>query len=158
MITNNLKTPYAFQVPAIESIKEQNTLVLDECGLGKTLDCVEAGRYMSGPKLVICPKSVKFQWEREIQNQDLSTPIYILGIAGRPPEDFDWDYVQAGSDIWVITHYDTLLYIGATLANHHWKLIILDEAHRIKNRKAKRTLWAKQLKADRLYHCYIIYG
>jgi len=148
-MTTNLKTPYAFQVPAIESIKEQNTLVLDECGLGKTMDCVEAGRYMSGPKLVICPKSIKHQWAGEIQTQDPSTPIYMLGVAGREPEDFDWDYVQAGSDIWVITHYDTLLYIGATLANHHWKLIVLDEAHRIKNRKAKRTLWAKQLKADR---------
>lgn len=144
-----MKTPYEFQVPAIDSIRNQNTLILDECGLGKTLDAVEAGRFIPGPKLVICPKSVKFQWQGEIETQDPSTPIYQLQSAGRVPPDFDWADVYPNNDMWIITHYEALLYIGSTLADKKFSMIVLDEAHRIKNRKAKRTIWAKQLKADR---------
>lgn len=143
------KTPHPFQLPVIESLQHQNTAVFDDLGLGKTLMAIEGVKPIIGPKLVICPPKLKQQWMEEIVEQSPADPVYVLGSAGSSPKDFNWSYVQDGYNIWVVVHYEALLYIGPELVRHTWAAIILDEAHRIKNRKAKRTIWSNMLKTDR---------
>ena len=153
MTTNNNpqpKVPYQFQTEAIAVAAVNSVLIGDECGLGKTLMAVEASRYLTpGPRLVVCPNPAKGQWRQEIIGQLPDSIVYVFGKAGRAPEDFKWEVIEAGYTVWVIIHYEALLKIGLQLAQYDWSLVVADEAHRIKNRKAKRTLHLKRIKAER---------
>jgi SNF2 family DNA or RNA helicase len=143
-------TPHKFQEENIELAKYNNVLIADECGLGKTLSAIESVRQLPpGPTLVVGTKSTKEQWREAIIQQMPSASVYVLGTAGSLPEDFNWKMIQPGTALWVITHYASLLTIGETIANLHWSTVIADEAQHIKNRRAKRTLILKRIKADR---------
>ena len=62
-------TPYPYQVEGIISgLQMRRLLIGDEPGLGKTLQSIgivdTAGVY---PTLVICPSSLKINWQREFE-------------------------------------------------------------------------------------------
>jgi SNF2 family DNA or RNA helicase len=139
-------TPKPFQEENIALAKRNNVLISDECGLGKTLCAIES--VQEHPVLVITTKSTKEQWREAIIEQRPNASVYVLGNAGILPEDFNWDMV-GNPNVWVITHYATLLKLSETLGNIYWGTIIADEVHHIKNRKAKRTIYLKRIQASR---------
>jgi len=145
-----LKKPRPYQWVGIHRAVEGNLLLGDDCGLGKTLQAVEASKELPrGPRLVVCPKRLKGQWVEEILDQEPNiTKVFVLGTAGSEPDDpdFSWEAIRLGYPCWVITHYESLLRIGDLLATVPWRLVVADEVHRIKNRKAKQTLWLKQIR------------
>ena len=105
------------------------TLFGDEMGLGKTIQAI--GVINADPSikkiLIICPASLKLNWHRELRKwlmRDLQ-----VGFAN--------GYLPA-SDI-VIINYDILAKHQASMRLVEWDLIIADEAHWMKNPKAKRT-------------------
>ncbi len=109
--------------------QRDGTLIGDEMGLGKTIQAV--GLINSDPKihrvLVICPASLKINWFRELRKW-LVTPKTI-GIAdGKcfPTTDI------------VIANYDILHKWPNKLA-FMWDLLVVDEAHLLKSRDARRT-------------------
>lgn len=146
-----MKEPYQYQEEAIQNAMLRNVLVADECGLGKTLTAIETVRRLQNtwhvmwqrPVLVLCPKKVGPQWKEEIRAQIPEAEVYIAEAAGRGLPDI----IQGR--MWIILHYEALLYISEKLASVHWSVIIADEAHRVKNRKAKRTKALKKLGAVR---------
>jgi SNF2 family DNA or RNA helicase len=144
-----MKRPYPYQRDAIARIIDTNLLLADECGLGKTMMAIESSRHLpTGPRLVVCPSRAKEQWREEIIDQFPDATVFVLGPAGSLPSDFKWSMLESSEPTyWVVTHYETLLRIGSELSWVDWTYIIMDEAHRIKNRKAKRTLWANRLRA-----------
>lgn len=159
-----MKTPYEFQRTAIELIRERNALINDKCGLGKTLTAIwgleafvtEGERPTSsrGPHLVVCIKNSRVQWAREV-NETLNGFLraFILDTDGSVLDEnlTKIGDIQEGGLIpgVIITHYENLLKWGAKLREVKWISIVADEAHKIKNRKAKRTKFLKMLQADR---------
>lgn len=144
-----MKQPYPHQTTAIDLCVKRNALISDECGLGKTLIAVRAGLEMRGrgetrPYLVICPKAAVEQWKREILEDDIGACVTILGSGMSEPVLIGRTRPQ-----WIITHYDALLTkTGAILGVLDFGLIVADEAHRIRNRRAKRTQLLKKLHGD----------
>jgi SWI/SNF-related matrix-associated actin-dependent regulator 1 of chromatin subfamily A len=125
---------YPFQRAGIDyMVKRNNTLLADDMGLGKTIQAIGLINVDDTIQtvLVICPKTLKLNWQREFERWlvrkrkigQADTKICPL------PEH--------GYDI-VIVHYDAIGKINRQLSSVKWDLMIVDEAHYIKNRKTVR--------------------
>jgi SWI/SNF-related matrix-associated actin-dependent regulator 1 of chromatin subfamily A len=112
---------YNFQREGVEFLKERKkALLLDEMGLGKTIQTLTAIKELNLIPLIVCPKSVIPIWLREADRLDIP-----LGTLQK------W---QPGQGL--VVNYESLKKVG------EWKrfnVLVLDEAHYIKNPKAKRT-------------------
>lgn len=137
-----MKTPYPYQKEAVQKIANAPGYILaDACGLGKTLTAIEAAKQarMDNPKwraLVICPPHLVPQWLDEITEQD--------PLTSRMPADAR-PYRYSEILGWVVTTYYELQrdYFLTALCEVLWDFVVIDEAHRIKN---KRTGFAKNVK------------
>lgn len=133
-------------------------LLNDEQGLGKTVTATAASATLRGPKLVICNSVARTQWAKEIRIWDHhSIPIIFAGTAGR----FDFDEVRQWfipplSDGYLITYHPSLIYSWEQLRKiGTWKVIIVDEAHKHRNRNNK---WTQKLKRLRTVYKWALTG
>lgn len=142
-------TPRPYQQEAIARGIQSNLLIADDPGLGKTLQAIEIahailyGFYPTSPILVICPKSVRSQWVAAITEQVPGASIVVFDNVSYPPAK------PINKPIWVVMHYEAVVKNVSRLALTYWGTIIADEAHRLKNRKAKRTEAIKKLQGCR---------
>lgn len=121
------KPLFPFQVKAVDFVEKAGgkALIADDMGLGKTAEAIGYGCYKRYPNvLVVCPASVKENWKREI--------MAFAGIDAKILTDED----PGG---WEIIGYSNLEKYMDYLKKRPYDLIILDEAHYVKNRQAKRT-------------------
>lgn len=142
---------YNFQEEDVKWLEGQNSLLANDCGTGKTLTAVEAAkRYAQGPVLVICPRLVKEFWAQVIEEQEAG----FAGVCGRAGRGIPWHKVTTWGKrrplIFVIVHPAAVRISIDQLRRVKWDTIIVDEAHRFKNRKAKQTKALWQLKARRV--------
>ena len=140
-----MQTLLPYQEEAVLKMASCNTLLADDCGVGKTVTAVEAGkRYAKGPILVITPRPVKDWWAHTIREQDAGF-VGVTRQAGRgvPYERIDTWQRRFNKPLWVITHPEAVRLSWKALSQVRWDWIISDEAHRFKNRKAQQTkaLW-----------------
>jgi SWI/SNF-related matrix-associated actin-dependent regulator 1 of chromatin subfamily A len=122
-------------------LARRRAILADDMGLGKTRQAIVALRHIQpeGPYLVMCPTSVKWNWESEIKLVDGQAEVRIL--SGTLKEELKLaDYTG-----WLILNYDILDKHIEALRGCGWKAIILDEAHYLKNHESKRSKMARQL-------------
>lgn len=135
--------PRPYQTEAIELASRKNLLISDECGLGKTIEAIEAAKLVQSrigkPVLIVCPKTIKDQWRNALITQGIAEDRIITHIGDSTP----------ANDAWLLTHYEQVTRLQTVYAQHYYAVIISDEAHRIKNRKAQRSEAIKQLKCYR---------
>lgn len=142
-------TPRPYQQDAINLGVSKNMLFGHDCGLGKTLMGVETilQSKIPGPHLIICPNAVKNQWVEAIEAQSENYLPIVAGVAGRI--DGSYDYLNdLFSSVILIIHFEAVRFVEE-LRTVNWGVILIDEAHRIKNRAAKQTHAVKKLKAER---------
>lgn len=115
-------------------IRHRKVYIGDEMGTGKTLSALAAvaadGSY---PVVVVAPASVKLGWHRQIQKffPSLVGQTYVCnGRLAKP--------IPQGTKI-ILINYDILSFWLTRLQNFKYKAVVLDEAHFVKNRKAKRS-------------------
>ena len=123
------------QVEAVEKlVKTKRFILADDMGLGKTTSTIVAALETEAKRvLIICPASLKINWQREIENYtDRST--YICGSKRYEDADF------------VIVNYDILKNFHdpkdqdkSRILKSNFDLVIIDEAHYIQNKNAQRT-------------------
>jgi SNF2 family DNA or RNA helicase len=134
------RPPMEHQKTAIEKLLANDKFILaDDMGLGKTTAAVIASLESNARKiLIVCPASLKINWQREIENY---TDRRIMLVEGRKwGSTFDY----------YIINYDILKNFHTTdksedsddyklLINAGFELAIVDEAHYISNNTAQRT-------------------
>jgi len=137
-------TLYDWQQEDADWLGKQNSLLASDCGTGKTLIAVEsAKKYAQGPILVICPRLTKEWWAETITKQRAGYP----GVCGRSGRYIPWARIAKWGSrkplAWVIVHPAAVRLAYQKMLRVRWDTIIVDEAHRMKNRKAKQTkaLW-----------------
>ena len=109
----------------------------DEMGLGKTAQAISlicTARTSEHPALVVVPKSLVINWERELKT---FAPNLKVGIY--PACDLTTDH-----DV-VLTTYARLRINITELSPITWSLVVLDEAQNIKNRDSLTSQATRQL-------------
>lgn len=148
--------PYPYQLDGIAfGLKHRRILIGDEPGLGKTLQSIgivdTAGAY---PALVICPSSLKINWQREFE-KFTDKKALILDNATRTA----WPYfLQMGMFNVAIVNYESLRkYFVWDTGGKDFRLkdvvfndaikvfrsVIIDESHRVKDPSAQQTIFTR---------------
>ncbi|MFQ5829545.1 MAG: DEAD/DEAH box helicase, partial [Candidatus Methylomirabilia bacterium] len=121
-------------------------MLADDMGLGKTVEAIAACALLRelrdvGRVLVVCPASLKHQWAREIRKLTTFPVSIVEGAMSRRRE------VYARSSFFTILNYEVALRDEPILERMRPDIIILDEAQRIKNWRAKTADAVKRLRS-----------
>lgn len=127
--------PYSFK-QTLKPFQEIGVLFLlinkrvilgDEMGLGKSLQSITAVDLANAyPCLIVCPSSLKYNWQSEIEKASNSNYHFLNG---KNPTDKDFYIINYES---LHKHLDFIKKLGI-------KSVIFDESHYLKNEDAKRT-------------------
>ena len=130
------RPPLDHQKEAIQKLVENKKFILaDDMGLGKTTSTIIAGLETGAKKiLIICPATLKINWKREIENYS-DRPIFISEGKQFSTEH---DFVIVNYDIMKNFH-DPKKKDESLILMSKFDLVIIDEAHYIKNAQAQRT-------------------
>ncbi|XP_049353085.1 switch 2 isoform X2 [Solanum verrucosum] len=124
----------------------------DDMGLGKTIQSIaflaavygkdgdlpessvsKERRRTMGPVLIVCPSSLINNWENEFSKW----ATFSVCIYHGPNRDLMIDKLEARGVEILITSFDTYRIHGRILSDIEWEIVIVDEAHRLKNEKSK---------------------
>lgn len=138
----------------------RNCILADEMGLGKTIQSLtfinavwELG--IRGPFLVIAPLSTIPNWQRELEGwTDMNVIVYHGSQQSRAMlQEYELFFKnEKGNFIKELTKFNVLITTfevvvtdSQDLKNFNWRLCIIDEAHRLKNRNCKLLEGLRQL-------------
>ncbi len=140
---------------ALFAARAGRCLIGDDMGLGKTIQAIAAAEILSrhfGAErvLVVCPASLKHQWELELARFAGRKGLVISG--GQPKRR--QQYADEGST-WKFAAYDTLARDLELIAGWSPDVVIVDEAQRIKN---WNTIAARALKRIKSPYAFVLTG
>lgn len=123
--------------------KYGGALLADDMGLGKTRQAVAAARTLTdhdnGRTFIVCPASVRETWREELVKCGVD-PIHIAILGPPSNSKFKSAWRKAAECRWVVTSYDLAARAEAeAFGESAQDVLILDEAHGVKGRKAKRA-------------------
>jgi SNF2 family DNA or RNA helicase len=131
---------------------KMSSILADEMGLGKTvqvvtfLDHLFSVENIRGPFLVCVPLSTIEHWKRECEGWTKMVACVYHDIGGgRDMRDvireFEWYYKGRSRRLLkfqvLITTYDDLIKDYEELAEVPWRVVVVDEAHRMRNTNSK---------------------
>lgn len=105
------------------ALARTGSIIGDEMGLGKTIQAIGVmNAVRPSPRdyyraLVICPKSLQLNWQRELQEWLIPHDNHMVEVC----------------------HYEGISRNASIALHEQWDLLVVDEAHYIKSAKAKRT-------------------
>jgi SNF2-related domain/Helicase conserved C-terminal domain len=121
-------------------------ILADDMGLGKTLQTLTWMAWLrnttsiSGPSLIVCPKSVVDNWVDEAERYFPSLPIAPL----KKPE-LHAKLISPGQVL--VLNYTQLRMLSENLAQIEWDAVIFDEGQYLKNSTSQTTQSARAIKA-----------
>jgi helicase domain-containing protein len=156
-----LVQPYDYQLDGIRYGLEHKRLIIgDEPGCGKTIQSIGiVNASNSYPCLVVCPSSLKINWQREFEkftnkkalvldNSNITTWPYLLSMGTHQVaicnyeslrKFFVWDVNAPKGKPFRLKDVTFCPHIRA------FKSIIIDESHRVKDVSAQQTIFTKGL-------------
>ncbi|KAM8889632.1 chromodomain-helicase-DNA-binding protein 1-like [Synchiropus picturatus] len=120
---------------------QQGCILGDEMGLGKTCQTISllihaSGAHgVKGPFLVLSPLSVLENWRKELEC--IAPSLTVLCYKGDPDRRAEIQEEAKAQDFHVLlTTYELCLRDASFLRRWKWKILIVDEAHRLKNQES----------------------
>ena len=126
-------------------------LLADDMGLGKTLQAIALIRLLGndkacGPALVVCPKSLIGNWEREFER--FAPGLRVLALHGADRKEA---FARIGQHEVVITTYQLIVRDLAEYRKTEFAAVVLDEASYIRNPDTEAAKALRQLRAARRF-------
>jgi len=144
------RPPLEHQKEAVQKLVENKKFILaDDMGLGKTTSTIIAALESGAKKvLIICPATLKINWKREIENYSDKSVF----IAEGKNFSTEHDFVIINYDI-IKNFHDTKKKDDSQIFRANFDLVVVDEAHYIKNATAQRTKLINDIvkKVDRIW-------
>lgn len=156
------------------------TILADEMGLGKTIQTIvflyslyKEG-HSRGPFLITAPLSTIINWERELE--DWAPDFYVVNYTGNKDSrvvirehefSFDSDAIRSAAKASkfrkhcavkfhvLLTSYELINVDSALLGSIDWKVLVVDEAHRL---KSNQSLFFRTLKDYNVEHKLLLTG
>lgn len=134
---------YPYQAEgALFAVRAGRCLIGDEMGLGKTIQAIAAtqlfARHFGAERvLIVCPTSLKHQWQKEIARFTTHQALVIGGLPATRVQQY------AENRFCKIVNYDVLANDLESIRSWSPDVVIVDEAQRIKN---WNTIAARALK------------
>ena len=146
-LKRSLKTiPFHFQMDGIRFIKKGSGRVIvgDDMGVGKTLQVLGwlSVNPSKRPVVIVTPANAKFNWSDQIEKHTFLSCDVLSGRKTHPITE----------DI-VVINYDIISYWQKRLIQLKPAVLVLDECHYLKNRKAQRTETCRSL--SRVVKCVL---
>ncbi|XP_037928102.1 uncharacterized protein LOC119662531 isoform X10 [Teleopsis dalmanni] len=140
-----------------------NCILADEMGLGKTIQSLtfvhsvyEYG--IRGPFLVIAPLSTIPNWQREFESwTDMNVVVYHGSVTSKQMiQDYEFYFKTETGKVLkepvkfnvLITTFEMIVTDHMDLKPFSWRLCVIDEAHRLKNRNCKLLEGLRQLNLE----------
>ena len=157
-----------------------DTILADEMGLGKTVQTVTflyslyKEGHSRGPFLIAAPLSTIINWERELE--DWCPDFYVVNYTGNKDSriiirenelSFDSDVVRSTQKAMkvrknipvkfhvLLTSYELINGDSALLGSIDWKVLVVDEAHRL---KSNQSLFFRTLRDYSVEHRLLLTG
>uniref|UniRef100_A0A3P9H0N8 Chromodomain helicase DNA binding protein 1-like n=1 Tax=Oryzias latipes TaxID=8090 RepID=A0A3P9H0N8_ORYLA len=123
----------------IQNLQNQQGCILgDEMGLGKTCQTIGLLVYVSGalgkkgPFMVLSPLSVLENWRKELES--FAPSLTVLCYQGDKDRRAEMQLQASSQDFQVLlTTYELCLKDASFLRRWRWEVLVVDEAHRLKN-------------------------
>lgn len=111
--------PYDFQVEDVKTLMEKRWAINgNEMGCGKTFEDNWAAFSIPLPKLIICPPTLRLNWEKEIKMVDPDADVTIL-----------YDNSEFKTSMWTIIGYPAVSKHLEDLEKVQFQVVVIDEAH-----------------------------
>jgi SWI/SNF-related matrix-associated actin-dependent regulator of chromatin subfamily A-like protein 1 len=130
---------FPYQIEGVKRLEELNgrALLADSMGLGKSC---QVSTFISRnpdnmPILIICPASLKLNWERELRLWGVTEKIKIINGT----KD---NFPKTGI---VIMSYNVVYNYYIQIEEHNFKMLICDESHYLKRPESQRSKAVKYL-------------
>ncbi|MFN3491040.1 MAG: SNF2-related protein [Anaerolineales bacterium] len=149
-------SPYPYQWQGIKFLMDnEHALLADDMGTGKTVMTTVALKILIQQTkvhhvLILCPPSVLYEWKRHLDDWAPELTSYLIRSPQKEVRKSLW---ETPMHVYVTT-YDMLkgdiengILPKGSLT--HFDVVVLDEAHHIKNMKSKRFRAIKQLQPKR---------
>jgi SNF2 family DNA or RNA helicase len=146
---------YPHQIEGVRSLARMNNFLLaDEMGLGKSLQAlaVSAIDFQMGYAtriLVVAPSSLKGNWEEEIREHTNFKPLVLGRLTPAKRSEVIAEFADNDDSHVLIVNYEQVIPHLQELNEVGFDIVIYDEAHYLKNPKAKRTKASQGLVAKR---------
>ena len=137
-------TLYGHQKPSVDQmLANKRTILTLKVGLGKTVCALYCTRILDNLKkiVVICPNSLKFQWQKEINRFNLGTSLVISKGD---------DLASYKDQRFLIVTYEMVTRHIETFCKT-WDIAIIDEIQKIKNSEGKTWEAIQRLEAEFIF-------
>ena len=147
---------YPYQKEGIRFAFERGrSIIADEMGLGKTIQAIGTAELLrreglAEQILIVCPTSLKYQWQREIERFTKDTghspehPLTLV-IEGNPLKRKE----QYASDVpYKIVSYNCMSNDVKMWGSLQTEVLIMDEVQRLKNWKTQISMAARKVHSD----------
>ncbi len=131
---------FSFQKESVRlMIKNKRTVLILKMGLGKTICALSCCKILDKKKIiVVCPNTLKFQWQDEINRFKLGSSLLVL--KGDDLNRYD-------DQRFLIISYE-MLNRHPEILNNNFDIAIADEIQKIKNAESVSWLTLSKLKSD----------
>ena len=128
-------------------------MLFDDCGMGKSIQMISLVLSDTLPTktLIVCPANLIENWKIEFKKHARLSPSTVVSYHGTNRSGVKMILAQDKKRI-VITSYGVLsseIGMDNWMTDFDWDRVILDEAHKIRNRQNKSTFAVWSLKAER---------
>lgn len=149
-----LLKPYPFQTVGISFLHDvKQCMIADEMGLGKTPQIIGSiwklyKEDKVNKSLIICPASLKYQWQEEIDKflGDKASAIVVDGTTKSRAQLYE--ELKESAPLFTIINYELVRNDVEILKELSFDCIALDEAHRIRSWESKTSIAIKELDAQ----------